>query len=90
MRVKILNALAEGIPIVSTTLGCEGIAVVPGHDILVGDAPEELAAAVLSLLNDSDLANQIAHRGRQMVVERYDYRMACRPLDDVYARAINA
>jgi len=90
MRVKILNALAEGIPIVSTTLGCEGIAVVPGHDILVGDAPEEFAAAVLNLLNDGDLANRIANRGRQTVVERYDYRVACRPLDDVYARAINA
>jgi len=81
---------AEGIPIVSTTLGCEGIAVVPGHDILVGDAPEEFAAAVLNLLNDGDLANRIANRGRQTVVERYDYRVACRPLDDVYARAINA
>lgn len=87
MRVKILNALAQGIPIVSTTLGCEGIAAIPGKDILVGDAPEEFAAAVLNLLNDSDLANQIAVRGRQLVVERYDYRLACGPLDNVYARA---
>jgi glycosyltransferase involved in cell wall biosynthesis len=90
MRVKILNALAEGIPIVSTTLGYEGIAVTPGKDILVGDTPEEFASAVLSLLNDSDLANQIADRGRQMVVEKYDYRAACCPLDDVYARAVGA
>jgi glycosyltransferase involved in cell wall biosynthesis len=90
MRVKILNALAEGIPIVSTTLGYEGISVAPGKDILVGDTPEEFATAVLSLLNDVDLATQIAARGRQTVVEKYDYRMACRPLDDVYAGATNA
>jgi glycosyltransferase involved in cell wall biosynthesis len=90
MRVKILNALAEGIPIVSTTLGYEGISVAPGKDILVGDTPEEFVTAVLSLLNDVDLANQIAARGRQTVVEKYDYRMTCRPLDDVYAGATNA
>jgi glycosyltransferase involved in cell wall biosynthesis len=89
MRVKILNAWAQGIPIVSTTLGCEGIAATPGQDILVGDTPEEFAVVVLRLLDDGDLANQIADRGRQTVVEKYDYRMACRPLDGIYARANN-
>jgi glycosyltransferase involved in cell wall biosynthesis len=89
MRVKILNAWAQGIPIVSTTLGCEGIAATPGKDILVGDTPEEFAAAVLCLLDDGDLANQIVDRGRQTVIEKYDYQMACRPLDDVYVRANN-
>lgn len=87
MRVKILNALAQGIPIVSTTLGCEGIAVTSGKDILIADAPPEFAAAVLNLLHDGDLANQIAVRGRRTVVKKYDYRTACCPLDDVYARA---
>jgi len=87
MRVKILNAMAQGIPIVSTTLGCEGIAVTSGKDILIADAPPEFATAVLSLLDDGDLANQISARGRRTVVKKYDYRTACCPLDDVYARA---
>ena len=87
MRVKILNALAQGIPIVSTTLGCEGIAVTSGKDILIADAPSEFAAAVLNLLDDGNLANQIAARGRQTVIKKYDYRTVCRPLDDVYTRA---
>lgn len=90
MRVKILNAWAQGIPIVSTPLGCEGIVATPGGDILVGDTPREFAAAVLRLLDDDDLAKQIADRGRQKVVEKYDYRMACCPLDSVYARANHA
>jgi glycosyltransferase involved in cell wall biosynthesis len=88
MRVKILNAWAQGIPVVSTTLGCEGIAATPGQDILIGDTPEEFAAAALSLLNDSDLAERMATQARHTVVEKYDYRQACRPLDDVYAKAI--
>jgi glycosyltransferase involved in cell wall biosynthesis len=87
MRVKILNALAQGIPIVSTTLGCEGIAVTSGEGILIADAPPEFAAAVLNLLRDGDLANRIAARGRRTVVKKYDYRTACCTLNDVYARA---
>jgi len=87
MRVKILNALAEGIPIVSTTLGYEGIDVAPGRDILVGDTPKAFAAEVLRVLDDPGLGKQLATRGRTLVEEKYSYRYACRPLDEVYARA---
>lgn len=87
MRVKILNALAEGLPIVSTTLGCEGIQVTPGRDILVGDTPDEFAAHVLRLLNDSALGRKLAASGRRLVEEKYDYHTACRALDEVYDRA---
>ena len=86
MRVKILNALAQGIPIVSTTLGYEGIEVTPGRDILVGDTPETFAAQVLRVLNNPDLGRQLAANGRKLMQEAYDYRNACRPLDDVYGR----
>jgi glycosyltransferase involved in cell wall biosynthesis len=87
MRVKILNALAEGIPVVSTTLGCEGIQVTSGRDILVGDTPEEFAGQVLRVLDDPALGERLSANGRRLMEERYDYRTACRPLDDVYARA---
>jgi glycosyltransferase involved in cell wall biosynthesis len=87
MRVKILNALAQGIPIVSTTLGCEGIELTPGRDILVGDTPEAFAAEVLRALDDHALGQQLSAAGRRLVEEKYDYRNACRPLDDVYVRA---
>ena len=43
MRVKILNALAQGLPMVSTTVGCEGIHVRNNYDILVADTPQEFA-----------------------------------------------
>ncbi|TEU11949.1 MAG: glycosyltransferase [Anaerolineales bacterium] len=87
MRVKILNAMAQGLPIVSTTLGYEGIAVTPGEDILVGDTPEEFAAAVLHLLEDANLAACLAANGRRLAEETYDYRRACTPLSEVYAQA---
>jgi glycosyltransferase involved in cell wall biosynthesis len=87
MRVKILNALAEGIPIVSTVLGCEGIDLTPGRDILVGNTPEVFASQVLRVLDDLGLGQELADRGRRLVEEKYDYRTACCPLDDVYAGA---
>ncbi len=87
MRVKILNAMAQGIPIVSTTLGCEGIEVVPDESILVADEPADFADAVLRLLDDADLAARLAADGRRLAEEKYDYRHACTSLDEVYARA---
>lgn len=86
MRVKILEALAQGIPMVSTSLGCEGIAVTPGKDILVADTPEEFARATLRLLDDRAIADLLAANGRKLIEEEYDYRKACQPIDKVYAR----
>jgi glycosyltransferase involved in cell wall biosynthesis len=86
MRVKILNALAQGIPIVSTTLGAEGIGVTSGENILVADEPADLAVACLSLLDNPDLGRRLARNGRTLVEQRYDYRRACVALDEVYAQ----
>lgn len=84
MRVKILNALSQGLPIVTTALGCEGIAVEPGKHVLVADTPEEFAQATLRLLEDKALATELGRNGRQLIQSTYDYRAACRPLDAVY------
>ncbi|MBN8591904.1 MAG: glycosyltransferase [Anaerolineae bacterium] len=88
MRVKILNALAQGIPMVTTTVGCEGIAVTPDKDILIADEPAAFAEASLRLLTDADLNQRISQNGRDMVMQRYDYREAVKPLDDVYAEIV--
>ena len=88
MRVKILNALAQGIPMVTTTVGCEGIAVTPDKDILIADEPAAFAEASLRLLTDADLNQRISQNGREMVMRRYDYREAVKPLDDVYAEIV--
>ncbi len=84
MRVKILNALSQGLPIVTTALGCEGIAVEPGKHVLVADTPEEFAQAALRLLEDKALAAELGRNGRQLIQSTYDYRAACRPLEAVY------
>jgi polysaccharide biosynthesis protein PslH len=84
MRVKILEAWARGIPVVSTTIGYEGLDVVPDEHLLVGDTPHDFAQAVLRLLRDPDLRRRLAEAGRQRVEEKYDWRVACKGLDAVY------
>lgn len=84
MRVKILEALAQGLPIVSTTLGCEGIAVTHGQNILIADPPHEFATAVLHLLDNPETAAQLGQNGRRLAEQVYDYRQVCRPLEAVY------
>ena len=72
MRVKILDAMARGLPVVSTSVGCEGIAVVPGEHLLLADTPEGFADAVLRLLADDTLAATLARNARALVLARYD------------------
>jgi polysaccharide biosynthesis protein PslH len=85
MRVKILEALAQGLPVVSTSLGCEGIAVQDNRHVLLADTPAAFADAVVRLLRDRARADELGQAGRALMVSTYDYRLACRPLDQVYA-----
>ena len=54
-RLKILEAMALGTPVVSTSKGAEGLEVTPGHDILIADEPAEFADQVIRLLRDAAL-----------------------------------
>jgi glycosyltransferase involved in cell wall biosynthesis len=84
VRVKILEAMARGVPVVSTTIGADGLDVVDGEHLLIADTPAAFAAAVRSLLDDPQRARAIGAAGRQRIVERYDWRACCRPLLDIY------
>ncbi len=86
MRVKILNALSQGIPMVSTTVGCEGIAVTNDKDILIADEPQAFADATAKLLKDAALNQKITQNGRHTAEQAYDYRQACKPLDAIYEK----
>ena len=84
MRVKILEAFARGIPIVSTTIGVEGIAAQAERQLLVADQPSAFAAAVIRLLRDPEQGARLARAGRDLVVSQYDWRTALSGLDTLY------
>jgi glycosyltransferase involved in cell wall biosynthesis len=66
-RIKILEAWAKGIPVVSTTVGAYGLDARHGHDLLIGDDPRAFAAAVHTVLSDTALAAALATNGRRRV-----------------------
>lgn len=84
MRVKILDAWSRGIPIVSTTIGCEGIEVRDGENILIADEPHAFADAVTRIIQNPVLGRQLADNGRRWVEERYHWRKVYPMLDKVY------
>ena len=72
-RLKILEALAMRRAIVSTALGCEGLACVPGEHLLVADEPEAFAASVVDLLDHEPRRASLGEQGRTLVEERYSW-----------------
>jgi glycosyltransferase involved in cell wall biosynthesis len=85
MRVKILDGLARGLPIVTTAIGCEGIDASDGTDLLVADTADDFARQVVRVLQDRPLAEALALSGRQLARRRYDVSAIDGALNDALA-----
>jgi len=70
-RFKIMEAGACNIPIVSTTLGAEGIPVINERDCLIADTPEDFANSILRLLEDNELAEKLSKNCHKLIKEKY-------------------
>jgi glycosyltransferase involved in cell wall biosynthesis len=87
-RLKIVEAMAMGKAIVSTTLGAEGIEAVSGRDILIEDQPAAFGDAVNRLLAEPGLAARIGQSARRLAVERYAWSGAAQALEGFYRRIL--
>jgi len=73
-RIKILESFALGLPVVSTTKGCEGLAAEDGRHLLIRDNPQGFAAAVNQLISRPNLHGALRANARVLVEQRYDWR----------------
>jgi glycosyltransferase involved in cell wall biosynthesis len=73
-RIKILEAMALGTPVISTTKGAEGLAAEDGEHLLLADDPEAFAMRTVELLQNRALRQRLATNGRRLVEETYDWR----------------
>lgn len=89
-RLKIVEGMAMARPIVSTTLGAEGIDAVPDRDILIADDPAGFAAAVLRLLQEPALGVRLGRAGRELAVARYAWSTAALALERFFRDLIAA
>ena len=74
-RIKILEAAAYGKPVVSTTVGAEGIGLKDGEEILLRDDPKAFAEACIQLLTDKSLAAGIGRKARSVIEQKYERRI---------------
>jgi GT2 family glycosyltransferase/glycosyltransferase involved in cell wall biosynthesis len=87
-RLKILEAMASGCPVVSTTIGAEGLGVTPGKELLVGDDPQAMAEGVLRFLSDVSLRERVVHQARTFVEQNYSWEKIAQKQIEVYDQAL--
>lgn len=82
-RLKILEALAWGLPVISTTVGCAGLGLTNQREALIADTPKEFAGAVDRLMSDDALWNELSRAGRAYVERHFDWKAIGARLDGV-------
>jgi glycosyltransferase involved in cell wall biosynthesis len=83
-RLKILEAMALGRPVVSTTIGCEGLDVRDGEHLFIADGPEAFASKTMQLIMDAGLYSRIVKNARDLVVNHYDWDAIAEHLLQIY------
>ncbi|HEY5975562.1 MAG TPA: glycosyltransferase family 4 protein, partial [Geobacteraceae bacterium] len=74
-RLKVLEAMAAGLPVVTTARGSEGLVVRDGEQLLIADTPQLFSEAAVRLLQDRHLSSRLATSGRRLVEGQYDWQV---------------
>lgn len=88
-RLKILEALSAGCPVVSTTIGAEGLGAVNEEHLLIADKPEDFAKACQRLMTDQALRTRLAQNGRKLVEEKFGWERIVEKQKKIYEDLIN-
>jgi glycosyltransferase involved in cell wall biosynthesis len=88
VRLKILESMAMKLPLVSTSIGCEGIEILNEEHILIADTPEAFAWQVIRLLKDKDLRNRLTDNAYRLVKSKYTWENVTEKLQQVYSQII--
>ena len=83
-RLKILEAMALGRPVVSTTIGAEGLDLIPGQHLLIADSAQDFRKSIEMLIKDQSLREGIISSGRDCVVASYDWDAITQKLEKLY------
>lgn len=83
-RLKIVEALSMKKPIVTTSIGCEGIDVMNRESVLIADEPKQFAESVIELFRDQKLADQLTQNGYELVHQKYGWDSVGHKLDEAY------
>jgi polysaccharide biosynthesis protein PslH len=87
-RLKILEAIAAGLPVVSTRIGCEGLIFEPGRDLRVVESPQEMAPAIVELMRHPEEGARLAGNGKAVVNAHYDWSRLADRLEQVWFETV--
>ncbi len=90
VRNKVIEAMAAGLPVVTTRLGAEGLRAAHEREVLIADGPRELAHQVVRLLKDAELRERLAEAGRELVARDHNNDRLAKRLEHTLARAAGA
>jgi glycosyltransferase involved in cell wall biosynthesis len=87
-RLKILEAMAAGLPVVSTSVGVAGLNVTSGENVLISDDMNGLAEYAIKLLKDNSLAGEIGKSGQEFVKKYYDWKSIVKLHEPIYEKTL--
>ena len=87
-RYKILESMAAGIPVVTTSTGIEGLSAKNAKEVLVAEDSSGLANLTIRVLTDENLYKKLAFSGRRLVEDKYSWKTIARDLDNIYEQAV--
>jgi glycosyltransferase involved in cell wall biosynthesis len=86
-KLKVLNAMAQAKPVVTTSIGAEGIEAIPGEEIVIADEPQEFADRVIALVENPEMAREIGLRARKCIESLYDWKSITASMNAIYEAA---
>jgi polysaccharide biosynthesis protein PslH len=88
MKTKVLESMAMQRPVISTSIGAQGINVVDRQNIYIADSDEQFANGIIDLLDNEDLRNTLAYGGRRLVETEYSWESIVSKINDIFEKIV--
>jgi glycosyltransferase involved in cell wall biosynthesis len=89
VKIRVLQAMAVGKPVVSTHMVTAGIDVSPGENIIIADEPREFAERVIELLNDKQLREKIGDNARKLMKKEHSWEKTTDRLNEIFQKVVD-
>ncbi|OGK31281.1 hypothetical protein A3F29_00255 [Candidatus Roizmanbacteria bacterium RIFCSPHIGHO2_12_FULL_33_9] len=87
---KILEAMASGVPVITTSLGAEGLGAENNKELLIAENKDDFIAGIQELISNESFYKKISENGRKLIENKYDWKIIVKKLEQVYKLAVDS